>query len=69
MVAHWPWRVTHQAGGGRLPPIGGRHSRTLHGGGGLRTRCAETNFPAGINQAQQAAASAQQNCCYVSSLV
>ena len=54
----------HTPGGeGRLPPIGGRRSRTLHGGGGLRTRCAEPNVPAGINQAQQAAASAQQNCC------
>ena len=54
----------HTPGGeGRLPPIGGRHSRTLHGGGGLPTRCAEPNVPAGINQAQQAAASAQQNCC------
>ena len=29
----------------------------------LHARCAEPNVPAGINQAQQAAASAVQNCC------
>ena len=37
-------------------------------GVGLHAWCAETNFPAGINQAQQAAASAQQHCCFASSL-
>ena len=55
----------HTPGGeGRLPPIGGRHSRTLHVEGGLRTRCAETNVPTGINQDQEAAASAHQNSWY-----
>ena len=46
MVYHPLPREGHTpGGGGRLPPIGGRHSRTLHGGGGLRTRCAETKDP------------------------
>ena len=46
----------------------GRHSHPPPRGVGLHAWCAETNFPAGINQAQQAAASAQQHCCFASSL-
>ena len=71
--ASFKWSHTGRGGShtrrGGPPPAHWRPPLTPPPRGvGLHAWCAETNFPAGINQAQQAAASAQQHCCFASSL-
>ena len=50
----WVAAATPLGGGRRHPPLKG-DTHPLSGGGGPCARWAETNFPAGINQGQEAA--------------